>query len=141
AGTTEPHAQHGAGRREQQAFGEELPEETPAPGAEGRAERELTMPGGGASEEQMCDVGAGHEQYEQHRTAQHGERVAKTYAIGWLRETGLERKRFGGFRVGPGGARPREDRVELARRRDRREAGAKTAQQHHANVVVVDVER
>src|SRR6185437_2826991 len=74
-------------------------------------------------------------------TAQHGERVAKTYAIGWLRETGLERKRRDGFRVGPGGARPGKERVEFARRRDRRDAGPKTAQQHHANVVVVDVER
>ena len=62
-------------RREQQAFGQHLPRQPPAAGADGRAHRQLALPAHGARQQQVGDVDAGHQQDDAHRGHQHDERM------------------------------------------------------------------
>ena len=56
------HAHRPADQRQHHALGQELADQSPAPGAECRAERHLPPAGGGAGELEVGDVGAGDEQ-------------------------------------------------------------------------------
>ncbi len=57
-------AGHGARASEEQPLGEELPDQPPAVGAEGRAERHLPLPPHQPRQAQVGDVGTGDEEYE-----------------------------------------------------------------------------
>ena len=67
-------AEHAADQREQQALGDELPEDAPAAGADRQAHRDLALSGGAADEQQAGDVRA-HDQ-------QHGANGDRNHAKG-----------------------------------------------------------
>ena len=64
-GQEQPH--HAAGQRDDDALGEELPEQALPRGAERGAHRDLLRPRRGAGQQQVGHVGAGDEEHEPHR--------------------------------------------------------------------------
>ena len=78
AATVHPREQQAEGRangRQQQAFGEQLANQAPPPGAERRADRDFpSRPG--AREQEVGDVRAGDEQHDQDRGGEHLQRAA-----------------------------------------------------------------
>ncbi len=67
-------AERAAGERQHDAFGQKLPEEPAATGAEGHPHRELARARRGADEQQIRDVRARDEQHRADRTDEHDER-------------------------------------------------------------------
>ena len=76
AGEAERGAERAAGERQHDPFGQELPQQPPASGAERRADRELPLPRLGARQQQVGEIGAGDEQHEPDRALQHPQRRA-----------------------------------------------------------------
>ena len=66
----EQRTEQSAGKREDQAFDEQLPDDRRRRCADGRANRQLSMARRAAREQQVGDVRAGDEQHEQHRAEQ-----------------------------------------------------------------------
>ena len=64
AGVAKDEAEHAAGDREDDGFGEELADDTGAAGAHGGADGEFTLAAGSADEQEIGDVGAGDEEDE-----------------------------------------------------------------------------
>ena len=62
-------------RAEEQALGEQLPDESHATGAERRAHRELLAPRGASGEGQVRHVRAGDQHEHQHRAQHHQQRT------------------------------------------------------------------
>ena len=79
-------AERAAESGEQQRFCEELTDEARTPGAECLADGELASAGGGASKQQVGDVGAGDQQNDAAEGHEHLERLRELAAE--LRETG-----------------------------------------------------
>src|SRR5207249_4226046 len=65
------HPHSASQQREQQIFGDELPRQPPARRAQSRAHGELAPPRRRLREQQIGDVGAGHEQQQTHRRQNH----------------------------------------------------------------------
>ena len=68
--------QRPAGERQDQALGEQLPDDLAPRGAERGAHGQFAAPAGGAHEQQVGDVGAGDEQHEADRAREHEQRRA-----------------------------------------------------------------
>ena len=66
----EDHAAEAADESEQQAFGQQLPDQAPARGTEGRADRELLLPRCRPRQQQIGDVRADDQQHETDRPNQ-----------------------------------------------------------------------
>ncbi|HEY6214273.1 MAG TPA: hypothetical protein VIW45_18390 [Vicinamibacterales bacterium] len=65
-----------AERREQEAFGQQLADDTIAAGAERRTNRNLAFASGTACEQQVCHVGARDQQHERHGAGEEQQRGA-----------------------------------------------------------------
>ncbi len=65
------HARRAADERKQQTLGEQQPNETPAPGADGQSHRDLAASSARACDQQICYVHASDEQHQRDRAEQH----------------------------------------------------------------------
>ena len=65
---------------QEQAFDDELPDDAGAAGAEGRADGDLLLPGGGAGQQQVGHVGAGDEKHEADQPLQDDEWLFEAFA-------------------------------------------------------------
>ncbi len=67
-------SQHTADRRQQYTLGQKLANHPPAPGADGRPDRQLPLPHSRARQQQVGDVGTGDQQHKPHRSQQNQQR-------------------------------------------------------------------
>jgi len=76
-GYPESDAEQPAGNREDAALGQQLANDCGFSGTERHTDRQFAAPGGGPRKHQVREVGAGDEQDQEDRAAQHIERGAK----------------------------------------------------------------
>jgi len=64
-------SKHTAGKGKQYALSQKLADNPPPARPDGRADRNLPRPHGSTCNQQVCDIRAGDQQHQQHRTKQH----------------------------------------------------------------------